>query len=158
MIDQKTAFSTRDGHFQFKVLPQGLTNGPPTFQRIVNQILGPIGWKHVLAYIDDIVIYSNNFKEHLQHIDETCALLQDANFKLNIDKCEVAKKEMLFSVMSLKKERLNRTRATFVAWPKRKNQFQQKKLSDLSRPLNITENSFPNSHSSLHRYTSILRR
>ncbi|CAF2035709.1 unnamed protein product [Rotaria magnacalcarata] len=37
----KTAFSTRDGHFQFKVLPQGLTNGPPTFQRIVNQILGP---------------------------------------------------------------------------------------------------------------------
>ncbi|CAF3392624.1 unnamed protein product [Rotaria socialis] len=35
----KTAFSTRDGHFQFKVLPQGLTNGPPTFQRIVNQIL-----------------------------------------------------------------------------------------------------------------------
>ncbi|CAF3433448.1 unnamed protein product, partial [Rotaria socialis] len=47
----KTAFSTRDGHFQFKVLPQGLTNGPPTFQRIVNQILGPNRWKHVLAYI-----------------------------------------------------------------------------------------------------------
>ncbi|CAF4731480.1 unnamed protein product, partial [Rotaria socialis] len=51
----KTAFSTRDGHFQFKVLPQGLTNGPPTFQRIVNQILGPNRWKHVLAYIDDII-------------------------------------------------------------------------------------------------------
>ncbi|CAM4965625.1 unnamed protein product [Rotaria socialis] len=56
----KTAFSTRDGHFQFKVLPQGLTNGPPTFQRIVNQILGPNRWKHVLAYIDDIIIYSKH--------------------------------------------------------------------------------------------------
>ena len=72
----KTAFSTRDGHFQFKVLPQGLTNGPPTFQRIVNQILGPNRWKHILAYIDDIIIYSKNFTEHLQHIEEVCSLLQ----------------------------------------------------------------------------------
>ncbi|CAF2698527.1 unnamed protein product [Rotaria sp. Silwood2] len=85
----KTAFSTRDGHFQFKVLPQGLTNGPPTFQRIVNQILGPNRWKHVLAYIDDIIIYSQNFNEHLKHIEEVCSLLHEANFKLNVDKCEV---------------------------------------------------------------------
>ncbi len=92
----KTAFSTRDGHFQFKVLPQGLTNGPPTFQRIVNQILGPNRWKHMLAYIDDIIIYSKNFKEHLKHIEEACALLHNANFKLNIDKCEIAKEEILF--------------------------------------------------------------
>ena len=92
----KTAFSTRDGHFQFKVLPQGLTNGPPTFQRIVNQILGPHRWKHMLAYIDDIIIYSKNFPEHLHHIEEACSLLQDANFKLNIDKCEIAKTEILF--------------------------------------------------------------
>ena len=92
----KTAFSTRDGHFQFKVLPQGLTNGPPTFQRIVNQILGPNRWKHMLAYIDDIIIYSKNFMEHLQHIEEVCTLLQEANFKLNIDKCEIVRTEILF--------------------------------------------------------------
>ncbi|CAM4982494.1 unnamed protein product [Rotaria socialis] len=92
----KTAFSTRDGHFQFKVLPQGLTNGPPTFQRIVNQILGPNRWKHVLAYIDDIIIYSKNFYEHIQHIEEVCSLLQEANFKLNVNKCEIARSEILF--------------------------------------------------------------
>ena len=92
----KTAFSTRDGHFQFKVLPQGLTNGPPTFQRIVNQILGPNRWKHMLAYIDDIIIYSRTFPEHAQHIEEVCSLLSDANFKLNIIKCEIAKPEILF--------------------------------------------------------------
>lgn len=92
----KTAFSTRDGHFQFKVLPQGLTNGPPTFQRIVNQILGPNRWKHVLAYIDDIIVYSRNFNEHAEHIEEVCSLLQEANFKLNAAKCEVATKEILF--------------------------------------------------------------
>ena len=99
----KTAFSTRDGHFQFKVLPQGLTNGPPTFQRIVNQILGPSRWKHTLAYIDDIIIYSENFDEHLQHIEEACTLLQDTNFKLNIDKCEIAKPEILFLGHVIKK-------------------------------------------------------
>ncbi|CAF4572715.1 unnamed protein product, partial [Rotaria socialis] len=92
----KTAFSTRDGHFQFKVLPQGLTNGPPTFQRIVNQILGPNRWKHVLAYIDDIIIYSKNFSEHIRHIEEVCALLHESNFKLNVNKCEVARSEILF--------------------------------------------------------------
>ena len=92
----KTAFSTRDGHFQFKVLPQGLTNRPPTFQRIVNQILGPNRWKHVLAYIDDIIIYSKNFTEHVKHIEEVCSLLHAANFKLNIEKCEVARTEILF--------------------------------------------------------------
>ncbi|CAF5010221.1 unnamed protein product, partial [Rotaria sp. Silwood1] len=92
----KTAFSTRDGHFQFKVLPQVFTNGQPTFQRIVNQILGPNRWKHVLAYIDDIIIYSQNFNEHLKHIEEVCLLLQEANFKLNVDKCEVARTEILF--------------------------------------------------------------
>ena len=92
----KTAFSTRDGHFQFKVLPQGLTNGPPTFQRIVNQILGPNRWKHMLAYIDDIIIYSQNFQEHIQHIEEVCSLLHTANFKLNIMKCEIARTEILF--------------------------------------------------------------
>ena len=92
----KTAFSTRDGHFQFKVLPQGLTNGPPTFQRIVNQILGPNRWKHMLAYIDDIIIYSQDFVEHKKHIEEVCSLLSEANFKLSIGKCEIAKAEILF--------------------------------------------------------------
>ncbi|CAF0786973.1 unnamed protein product [Rotaria sordida] len=92
----KTAFSTRDECFQFRVLPQGLTNGPPTFQRIVNQILDPNRWKHVLVYIDDIIIYSKNFNEHLKHIEEVCSLLQEANFKLNIEKCEVARTEILF--------------------------------------------------------------
>ncbi|CAF3245285.1 unnamed protein product [Rotaria sp. Silwood2] len=95
MIRSRT-FSTQDGHFQFKVLPHGLTNGPPTFQRIVNQILGPNRCKHVLAYIDDIIIYSQNFNEHLKHIEEVCSLLHEANFKLNVDKCEVSRTEILF--------------------------------------------------------------
>ncbi|CAF4607260.1 unnamed protein product, partial [Didymodactylos carnosus] len=77
-------------------LPQGVKNGPPTFQRIINQILGPTRWRHCLAYIDDIIIYSKTFKEHLLHIQEVCQLLEQANFRLNVDKCEIAKPEILF--------------------------------------------------------------
>ncbi|CAM2726452.1 unnamed protein product [Rotaria socialis] len=87
----KTAFSTRDNHYQFTVLPQGITNGPATFQRLINRILGPAGWKYALAYIDDVVIYSKTFDEHLSHLNESCGILKNARFRLNPEKCEIAR-------------------------------------------------------------------
>ncbi|CAF4543626.1 unnamed protein product [Rotaria sp. Silwood2] len=87
----KTAFSTRDNHYQFTVLPQGITNGPATFQRVINHILGPARWKYALAYIDDVIIYSKTFEEHLSHLNEICTILKNARFRLNPDKCEISR-------------------------------------------------------------------
>ena len=87
----KTAFSTRDQHYQFTVLPQGVTNGPPAFQRIVCQILGPTRWQYSLAYLDDVIIYSPTFEQHLAHLDDILNRLNVANFRLNVDKCHIAK-------------------------------------------------------------------
>ncbi|CAF2136424.1 unnamed protein product [Rotaria magnacalcarata] len=87
----KTAFSTRDQHYQFTVLPQGVTNGPPAFQRIVSQILGPTRWQYSLAYLDDVIIYSPTFNQHLIHLDDILNRLNDANFRLNISKCQMAR-------------------------------------------------------------------
>ncbi|CAF1241976.1 unnamed protein product [Rotaria sordida] len=87
----KTAFSTRDNHYQFTVLPQGITNGPATFQRVINHILGPTRWKYALAYIDDVIIYSKTFEEHLSHVNEICTILKNARFRLNPEKCEIAR-------------------------------------------------------------------
>ena len=87
----KTAFSTRDNHYQFTVLPQGITNGPATFQRVINHILGPTRWRYALAYIDDVIIYSNTFKEHLFHLNDICQILRNARFRLNPEKCEIAR-------------------------------------------------------------------
>jgi len=86
----KTAFSTRDNHYQFTVLPQGVKNGPPTFQRIVNQIIGPARWKYCLAYIDDVLIFSKTFDEHILHLNEILHLLHSFNFRLSVDKCTIA--------------------------------------------------------------------
>lgn len=83
----KTAFSTRDNHYQFTVLPQGVKNGPPTFQRIVNQILGPARWKYCLAYIDDVLIFSKTLEDHINHLTEILRLLHSFNFRLSVHKC-----------------------------------------------------------------------
>lgn len=90
----KTAFSTRDQHYQFTVLPQGVTNGPPAFQRIVSRILGPTRWRHSLAYLDDVIIYSKTFGEHLDHLDDILHRLNAANFRLNVEKCHIAMKSI----------------------------------------------------------------
>ena len=87
----KTAFSTRGNHYQFTVLPQGITNGPATFQRVINHVLGPTRWKYALAYIDDVIIYSKTFTEHLSHVNDICQILKDARFRLNPEKCEIAR-------------------------------------------------------------------
>ncbi|CAM4954622.1 unnamed protein product [Rotaria socialis] len=87
----KTAFPTRDQHYQFTVLPQSVTNGPPAFQRIVSQILGLTRWKYSLAYLDDVIIYSTTFKEHLLHLNDILNRLNDANFRLNVTKCQIAR-------------------------------------------------------------------
>ncbi|CAF4637130.1 unnamed protein product, partial [Didymodactylos carnosus] len=81
----KTAFSTRDQHLQFTVLPQGVTNGQAAFQRIVSQILGPTLWQYSLAYLDDVIIYSQTFEQHLLHLDDILNRLNEANFRLNVD-------------------------------------------------------------------------
>ena len=86
----KTAFSTRDNHYQFTVLPQGIRNGPPTFQRIVNQILGPHRRSYCLAYIDDIIVFSRTFDEHVAHLTDVLHVLSESNFRLNGEKCTIA--------------------------------------------------------------------
>jgi len=65
----KTAFRTRYGHFEFKVLPFGLCNAPATFTRMMNRIFGDLYDSCIIAYVDDILIYSNTNEEHLKHLD-----------------------------------------------------------------------------------------
>jgi hypothetical protein len=65
----KTAFRTRYGHFEFLVMPIGLTNAPATFQSYINQALRGYVDDFCVVYLDDILVFSRTEEEHYQHLD-----------------------------------------------------------------------------------------
>jgi hypothetical protein len=87
----KTTFSTRTGSFQWLRMPFGLINAPFTFQKIMNTILSPHLHKFVKVYLDDIMIYSKSWKEHLEHLDCILGILDRLALKANATKCHIAK-------------------------------------------------------------------
>ncbi len=89
-----TAFRCHLGLFQFKRLPMGLKNSPATFQRVMEAVLHGLNWKYCLIYMDDVLLYSANFKLHLQHIESVLQRLASAGLKLRPDKCQFARKSL----------------------------------------------------------------
>src|SRR6266536_2079205 len=84
----KTAFLTRNGQYQFKVMPFGLNNALATFQRLMNKVLKQYIGKFVQVYLDDVIIYSNNLTEHKRHIRAVLEKIREANLKLKPSKCQ----------------------------------------------------------------------
>ena len=88
---QKTAFSTTKGHFEFNVMPFGLTNAPPTFQHLMECTLAGLSGTHCLVYLDDIIVFSTTFEDHLQRLVSVFDRLRTAGLKLKPKKCHFAK-------------------------------------------------------------------
>jgi Reverse transcriptase (RNA-dependent DNA polymerase). len=93
----KTAFRTRYGHYESLVMPFGLTNAPATCQELVNDTLKRLLDKKVIAYLDDILIYTTGtLDEHIQDVREVFDKLQERNLRVAPEKCEFHKKEVKF--------------------------------------------------------------
>lgn len=84
----KTAFVAHCGLFEFNVMPSGLSNVPATFQRIINNIFSDFYNKFSITYLDDILIYSTTFEEHLEHIKKVLQKIIVYNLKINFSKSE----------------------------------------------------------------------
>ncbi|GJY21248.1 putative reverse transcriptase domain-containing protein [Tanacetum coccineum] len=84
----KTAFRTRYGHYEFRVMPFGLTNAPAVFMDLMNRVCKPYLDKFVIVFIDDILIYSRNEKEHEEHLKTIMESLKKEELYAKFSKCE----------------------------------------------------------------------
>ena len=92
----KSSFVTKYGQYEFKTMPFGLNSASSTFQRTMELVMAGLQWTTCLIYIDDIIVFSKNFEEHISRVEEVLSRISRAGLKLRPDKCEMLKGETTF--------------------------------------------------------------
>ncbi|XP_078658200.1 tenascin-X-like [Branchiostoma floridae x Branchiostoma belcheri] len=93
---EKTAFSTQFGLFEFNRLPFGLSGAPASFQRLMQHCLGDQNLETLLIYLDDIIVFSSNFDDHLARLDLVFTRLRAHGLKLRPNKCHLFKRRVKY--------------------------------------------------------------
>ncbi len=91
-----TAFSTKDGYFEWLRMPFGLKTAPMTFQRMITKLLRDLKGKHIFAYLDDVIIASLEVDSHLASLEAVLNRLRRAGLKVKLSKCEFLKNWIRF--------------------------------------------------------------
>jgi len=93
---QKTAFMTRYGHYEYSVMPFGVTNAPSVFMEYMNRIFHAYLDRFVVVFIDDILIYSKSEEEHVDHLKIVLQVLKEKKLYARLSKCEFWLNEVSF--------------------------------------------------------------
>ncbi|KAE8216661.1 hypothetical protein CF327_g132 [Tilletia walkeri] len=123
----KTAFICHRGLFQYKMVPFGLRNAPAIFQRMMDQILGPLRWNKAVVYIDDSVVATDSLEDHLQALDTLLTSAARIGLKFRPPKCT-------FAVPSLTLLGRKVSGAGVAIWTDR-----AKSIRDLPRPTTLQD-------------------
>ncbi|KAK3523516.1 hypothetical protein QTP70_001181 [Hemibagrus guttatus] len=92
----KTAFHTTHGHYEYCVMPFSLTNAPAVFQALINKVFRDLLGRGVIAYIDDILVYSASMEEHVIQVREVLARLQQHHLYVKLEKCKFHRSMVMF--------------------------------------------------------------
>jgi len=92
----KTTINTRYGQYRWKVIPFGLKNSGPAFQRMMNTVLAEYLDDFVLLYLDDILVFDKNEEDHKKHVSMVLKKLEDAKLIVNMKKCKFNQRELTF--------------------------------------------------------------
>ena len=92
----KTAFRTRYGHYEYSVMPFGVTNAPCVFMEYMNRIFHPYLDQFVVVFIDDILVYSKSEEEHVEHLRIVLQVLKEKRLFAKLLKCEFWLREVSF--------------------------------------------------------------
>ncbi|KAK2396263.1 hypothetical protein QL285_057922 [Trifolium repens] len=101
---QKTAFRTRYGHYEYLVMPFGVTNAPTIFMDYMNRIFHSFLDKFVVVFIDDILVYSKSEEEHEEHLLLVLQVLREKKLYANPSKCDFWLEEVNFLGHVISKE------------------------------------------------------
>lgn len=93
---EKTAFVTPDGLYEFKALPFGLCSAPATFQRMMDTVLAGLKWQACLVYLDDVVVFSATFDQHLERLRLVLEAIRAADLTIKPEKCQFGFDELRF--------------------------------------------------------------
>ncbi|CAC5409028.1 unnamed protein product [Mytilus coruscus] len=92
----RSAFVTPSGVYQWKRLPFGIASAPASFQHMLTHVLHGLNYQTALVYVDDILVFSRNFEEHMKHLQLVFDRLLSAGLTLKPSKCDFAQKEVLY--------------------------------------------------------------
>lgn len=93
---EKTAFSTRQGQWEFNRMAFGLCGATATWQRLMHEILKGDNWRKCLIYVDDVLVFGKTTKEHLENLSTILKKLKEAGIKLSPSKCDFFKRKLKF--------------------------------------------------------------
>jgi RNase H-like domain found in reverse transcriptase/Reverse transcriptase (RNA-dependent DNA polymerase) len=150
----KTAFITRSGQYRFTVLSMGLANAPSQFQRLMDLVLAGLLWNCCLVYLDDIIVFSKTFDQHLERLAAVFDRLSKPSLKMKASKCELFREKVHFlghvvssSGMSADPEKIK----VVASWPRPRDLHELRSFiglasyyrrfilgfADLARPLHL---------------------
>lgn len=112
------------GHFEFVVIPFGLTNAPATFQSMMNRVFQPQLRKFVLVLFDDILVYSRTWDEHVWHLYTMLSILSRESLYAKDSKCDLELSKLLYlgHIISAQGVHMDpKNICAIVEWPTRVN-------------------------------------
>ena len=108
-------------------MPFGLCNAPATFQRMIDMVLAGFSWEFVMAYLDDIIIYSPNFNQHLEHLQLVFDKMSNVHLLFKLSKCTFCRFQFLYLGYLVSRFGIATDPAKIVA------------IKSTKRPTNLTE-------------------